>query len=105
MCRSRFVNGIKKEGLCLIRGFGENGCVFYVYGGGGRGKGGGGKRKDGKIDMKNVEVSGMEKMEMKDIEGRGYSLIGYWKGVKCKVRVVMWEMGNGKKKVLLCRER
>ena len=38
-------------------------------------------------------------MEMKDIEGTPYTLIAYSKALRCKVRLVIWQMPNGKKKL------
>ena len=55
--------------------------------------------KDGKIDMKNLDLTRMEKMEMKDIGGTAYTLIAYSKALRCKVRLVIWQMPNGKKKL------
>ena len=66
---STFVNGIKKEGFSLISRFRDNACLFYVYAGPRTRKRGRPKTKDGKIDMKNLDLTRMEKMEMKDIEG------------------------------------
>ena len=57
------------------------------------------KTKDGKIDMKNLDLTRMEKMEMKDIEGTAYTLIAHSKALRCKVRLVIWQMPNGKKKL------
>ncbi len=94
---STFVNGIKKEGFSLISRFRDNACLFYVYAGPRTGKRGRPKTKDGKIDMKNLDLTRMEKMEMKDIEGTAYTLIAYSKALKCKVRLVIWQMPNGKK--------
>ena len=96
---STFVNGIKKEGLFLISRFRDNACLFYVYAGPRSGKRGRPKTKDGKIDMKNFDLTRMEKMEMKDIEETAYTLIAYFKALKCKVRLVIWQMPNGKKKL------
>ena len=96
---STFVNGIKKEGFSLISRFRDNACLFYVYTGPRTGKRGRPKTKDGKIDMKNLDLTRMEKMEMKDIEGTAYTLIAYSKALKCKVRLVIWQMPNGKKKL------
>ena len=96
---STFVNGIKKEGFSLISRFRDNACLFYVYAGPRTGKRGRPKTKDGKIDMKNLDLTRMEKMEMKDIEGTAYTLIAYSKALKCKVRLVIWQMPNGKKKL------
>ena len=38
-------------------------------------------------------------MEMKDIEGTAYTLIAYSKALRCKVRLVIWQMPNGKMKM------
>ena len=100
---STFVNGIKKEGFSLISRFRDNACLFYVYAGPRTGKRGRPKTKDGKIDMKNLDLTRMEKMEMKDIEGTAYTLIAYSKALRCKVRLVIWQMPNGKKKLFLYR--
>ena len=70
-------------------------CLLYTS----TGKRGRPKTKDGKIDMKNLDLTRMEKMEMKDIEGTAYTLIAYSKALRCKVRLVIWQMPNGKKKL------
>ena len=36
---------------------------------------------------------------MKDIEGTAYTLIAYSKALRCKVRLVIWQLPNGKKKL------
>lgn len=51
--------------------------------------------------MKNRDLTRMEKMEMKDIEGIAYTLIAYSKVLKCKVRLVIWQMLNSKKKLFV----
>ncbi len=83
----------------MISRFRDNACLFYVYAGPRTGKRGRPKTKDGKINMKNLDLTRMEKMEMKDIEGTAYTLIAYSKALRCKVRLVIWQMPNGKKKL------
>ena len=51
--------------------------------------------------MKNLDLTRMEKMEMKDIKGIAYTLIAYSKVLKCKVRLVIWQMLNSKKKLFV----
>ncbi len=97
---STFVNGIKKEGFSLISRFRDNACLFYVYAGPRTGKRGLPKTKDGKIDMKNLDLNRMEKMEMKDIEGTASTLIAYSKALSFKFILVIWQMPNFKKKLL-----
>ncbi len=96
---STFANGIKQHGFHLVSRFRDNACLFYTYDGPRTGKRGRPKVKDGKIDLKNLDLDRMEKMEMKDEEGTAYTLIAYAKALKCKVRLVIWQMPNGKKKL------
>lgn len=96
---STFANGIKKHGFHLVSRFRDNACLFYIYDGPRTGKRGRPKVKDGQIDMKNLDLNRMEKMEMKGGEGTAYTLTAYAKALKCKVRLVIWQMPNGKKKL------
>ena len=96
---STFVNGIKEQGFSLISRFRDNACLFYVYDGPRTGMRGRPKVKDGKIDLENLDYARMEKMEMKRGEGTAHTLIAYSKALKCKVRLVIWQMPNGKKKL------
>ena len=96
---STFANGIKKEGFSLISRLRDNACLFYIYNGPRTGKRGRPKTMDGKIDLENLDLARMEKMEMKDGEGTAYTLIAYSKALKCKIRLVIWQMPNGKKKL------
>ena len=81
---STFVNGIKKEGFSLISRFRDNACLFYVYAGPRTGKRGRPKTKDGKIDMKNLDLShsngedGDERYEKEPL----YTLIAYSKALQ-----------------------
>ena len=54
--------------------------------------------------MKNLDLTRMEKMEMKDIEGTAYTLIAYSKALRCKVRLVIWQRPNGKKKLFFATD-
>ena len=96
---STFANGIREHGFHLVSRFRDNACLFYTYGGPRTGKRGRPKVKDGKIDLKNLDFDRMRKMEMKDGEGTAYTLTAYSKALKRKVRLVIWLMPNGKKKL------
>ena len=101
---STFVNGIKKYGFSLVSRFRDNACLYYVYNGPRTGKRGRPKTKDGKIDMNKLDLTRMEKMEMKKAEGTAYTLIAYSKALKCKIRLVIWQMPNGKKKLFFSND-
>ena len=101
---STFVNGIKKYGFSLVSRFRDNACLYYVYNGPRTGKRGRPKTKDGKIDMDKLDLTRMEKLEMKKAEGTAYTLIAYSKALKCKIRLVIWQMPNGKKKLFFSND-
>ena len=101
---STFVNGIKKYGFLLVSRFRDNACLYYVYNGPRTGKRGRPKTKDGKIDMNKLDLTRMEKLEMKKAEGTAYTLIAYSKALKCKIRLVIWQMPNGKKKLFFSND-
>ena len=101
---STFVNGIKKYGFSLVSRFRDNACLYYVYNGPRTGKRGRPKTKDGKIDMNKLDPTRMEKLEMKKEEGTAYTLIAYSKALKCKIRLVIWQMPNGKKKLFFSND-
>ena len=101
---STFVNGIKKYGFSLVSRFRDNACLYYVYNGPRTGKRGRPKTKDGKKDMNKLDLTRMEKLEMKKAEGTAYTLIAYSKALKCKIRLVIWQMPNGKKKLFFSND-
>ena len=101
---STFVNGIKKYGFSLVSRFRDNACLYYVYNGPRTGKRGRPKTKDGKIDMNKLDLTRMKKLEMKKAEGTEYTLIAYSKALKCKIRLVIWQMPNGKKKLFFSND-
>lgn len=101
---STFVNGIKKYGFSLVSRFRDNACLYYVYNGPRTGKRGRPKTKDGKIDMDKLDLTRMEQLEMKKGEGTAYTLIAYSKALKCKIRLVIWQMPNGKKKLFFSND-
>lgn len=101
---STFADGIKEHGFSLVSRFRDNACLHYVYDGPRTGKRGRPKTRDGKIDMQNPDYTRMEKMEMKSDEGTAHTLIAYSKALKCKVRLVIWQMPNGKRKLFFSND-
>lgn len=106
---STFADGIKEHGFSLISRFRDNTCLHNtclhnVYDGSRIGKRGGPKTRDGRIDMQNPDYTRMGKMEMKSDEGTAHTLIACSKAFKCKVRLVIWQMPNGKKKLFFSND-
>lgn len=95
---------IKEHGFSLVSRFRDNACLYYVYDGPRAEKRGRPKTKDGMIDMDSLDYIRMEKMDVKDGEGMAYTLTACSKALKCKVRLVIWQMTNGKKKLFFSND-
>lgn len=101
---STFVDGIKQYGFKLVSRLRDNACLHYVYDGPRSGKRGRPKTKDGRIDLKKLDLGRMEKLEMEGLDGDVYTLIAYAKALKCKIRLVIWLMPNGKHKLFFSND-
>ena len=100
---STFVNGIKKEGFSLISRFRDNACLFYVYAGPRTGKRGRPQRpRMARLIRRIFDLTRMEVCGDESIEGTAYtSLIAYSKALRCKVRLVIWQMPKWQEETIL----
>ena len=100
---STFTNGIKKLGFNIVSRLRDNSCLFYVYEG--KQKKRGRKRIMGdKINFDKLRHSRMTKLEIEGLEGTAYTLIAYSRALKCKIRLVIWIMPNGKHKLFFSND-
>ena len=98
-----FTDGIKKFGFNLVSRLRDNSCLFYLYDG--EQKKRGRKRVKGdKIDFGKLKYSSMTKLEIAGLEGKAYTLIAYSRALKCKIRLVIWIMPNGKHKLFFSND-
>ena len=87
-----FYEGIRAQGFHLISRFRDNAVLYYLYQGGPTGKKGRPRIKDGKIDVKNLDMSRMTPVVVDGLPGKAYTLLAYSKALKCMVRLVIWIM-------------
>ena len=100
---STFVNGIKKHGFFTVSRLRDNSCLFYIYDG--EQKKRGRKRiKGDKIDFKKLDLTRMELLDIDGLDGKVYTLFAYSKALKCKIRLVIWMMPNGKHKLFFSND-
>lgn len=98
-----FTDGIRKFGFNLVSRLRDNSCLFYLYDG--EQKKRGRKRVKGdKIDFGKLKYSRMTKLEIAGLEGKAYTLIAYSRALKCKIRLVIWIMPNGKHKLFFSND-
>lgn len=101
---STFVEGIRKHGFYLVSRLRDNACLYYLYDGPRTGKRGRPKTKGDKIDMKKLDYSKMEQLAIDGLDGKAYTLLAWAKALKCKIRLVLWVMPNGKKKLFFSND-
>ena len=100
---STFTNGIKKLGFNIVSRLRDNSCLFYIYEG--KQKKHGRKRfKGDKIDFGKLKYSRMTKLEIEGLEGTAYTVMAYSRALKCKIRLVVWIMPNGKHKLFFSND-
>lgn len=100
---STFTNGIKKLGFNIVSRLRDNSCLFYIYEG--KQKKHGRKRfKGDKIDFGKLKYSRMTKLEIEGLKGTAYTLMAYSRALKCKIRLVVWIMPNGKHKLFFSND-
>lgn len=100
---STFVNGIKTYDFFIVSRLRDNSCLFYIYDG--EQKKRDRKRiKGDKIDFKNLNQSKMELLDIDGLDGKVYTMMAYSKALKCKIRLVIWKMTNGKHKLFFSND-
>ena len=100
---STFVGGIKEYGFFIVSRLRDNSCLFYLYDG--EQKQRGRRRIKGyKIDFARLDKSRMELLGIEDLQGKAYTLLAYSKALKCKIRLVIWQMPNGKHKLFFSND-
>jgi len=98
-----FTDGIKEFGFNIVSRLRDNSCLFYLYDG--EQKKRGRKRVKGdKIDFKKLKYSRMDKLDIDGLDGSIYTLIAYSRALKCKIRLVIWQMPNGKHKLFFSND-
>ena len=100
---STFVGGIKEYGFFIVSRLRDNSCLFYLYDGEQKQRG---RRriKGDKIDFSRLDTSRMELLNIEELQGKAYTLLAYSKALKCKIRLVIWQMPNGKHKLFFSND-
>lgn len=87
-----FAAGLEKEGFHLVSRFRNNTVLRYLYEGERTGRRGHPKEYDGMVDIKDLDLNRMEKVEVED--GEAYSLLVNAQAMKRIVKLVVWIDGN-----------
>lgn len=101
---STFVKGIGMYGFNLVSRLRDNACLYYLYDGPHTGKRGRPRVKGDKIDMENLDYAKTEQLTIDALEGKAYTMLAWAKALKCKIRLVIWMMPNGKKKMFFSND-
>lgn len=88
--KKNFADGLSNMGFHLISRFRDDAVLFYPTTQAPTGKRGRPKRFDGKIDLKNLDMTRFEKISLTSGDGNLYAGVVYAKSLKRLVKLVAW---------------
>lgn len=95
--KKNFADGLSNMGFHLISHFRDDAVLFYLTTQAPTGQKGRPKRFDGKIDLKNLDMTIFEKISLTADNGNLYTEVVYAKSVKRLVKLVAWFSKDRKK--------
>ena len=92
-----FADAMERDGFHLVCRFRDDANLRYIYTPDPAAKRGRGKPKqfDGKIDVRNLDLSRMERIPIYEDEGDAYTMVAYSVSLKRKVRLVIFRPKSG----------
>jgi len=94
-----FINGIMPHGFHLVSRLRDDCRIQYLYNGPKVKRRGAPLIYDGIVDKSNIDTSKVDEFSVEGIEGRLFTFIGHHTTLKRNLRIVIWQMPDGKTKV------
>ena len=97
--KDTFVNEIMKHGFHLVSRLRDDCRIQYLYTGPKEKRKGRPRRFEGFVDKKNIDASKVEEFFVEGMEGKLFTFIGHHTALNRNLRIVIWQMCDGKTKV------
>jgi len=94
-----FISGIMPHGFHLVSRLRDDCRIQYLYNGPKEKRRGKPRQYDGIVDKSNIDTSKVEEFSVEGIDGRLFTFIGHHTTLKRNLRIVIWQMTDGKTKV------
>ncbi|QUB70720.1 transposase [Prevotella multiformis] len=90
-----FIDKVMKMGFHAVSRLRHDAALFYTWDGEPTGKPGRPRVKGDKIDVSNIDMSKVEKLELEETSGKAYALKAWCKSLHRVVSLVIHELPNG----------
>ena len=90
-----FIDKVMKMGFHVVSRLRHDAALFYTWDGEPTGKPGRPRVKGDKIDVRNIDMSKVEMLELEETSGKAYALKAWCKSLHRVVSLVIHELPNG----------
>ena len=90
-----FIDKVMKMGFHVVSRLRHDAALFYTWDGEPTGKPGRPRVKGDKIDVRNIDMSKVEMLELEETSGKAYALKAWYKSLHRVVSLVIHELPNG----------
>ena len=99
-----FIDKVMKMGFHVVSRLRHDAALFYIWGGEPTGKPGRPRVKGDKIDVRNIDISKVNELDLGETSGKAYALKAWCKSLHRVVSLVIHELPNGSRRLYFCTD-
>ena len=99
-----FIDKVMKMGFHVVSRLRHDAALFYIWDGEPTGKPGRPRVKGDKIDVRNIDISKVNELDLGETEGKAYALKAWCKSLHRVVSLVIHELPNGSQRLYFCTD-
>ena len=99
-----FIDKVMKMGFHVVSRLRHDAALFYIWDGEPTGKPGRPRVKGDKIDVRNIDISKVNELDLGETSGKAYALKAWCKSLHRVVSLVIHELPNGSRRLYFCTD-
>ena len=99
-----FIDKVMKMGFHVVSRLRHDAALFYTWDGEPTGKPGRPRVKGDKIDVRNIDISKVNELDLGETKGKAYALKAWCKSLHRVVSLVIHELPNGSQRLYFCTD-
>lgn len=99
-----FIDKVMKMGFHVVSRLRHDAALFYIWDGEPTGKPGRPRVKGDKIDVRNIDISKVNELDLGETKGKAYALKAWCKSLHRVVSLVNHELPNGSQRLYFCTD-
>ena len=99
-----FIDKVMKMGFHVVSRLRHDAALFYIWDGEPTGKPGRPRVKGDKIDVRNIDISKVNELDLGETSGKAYALKAWCKSLHRVVSLVIHELPNGSQRLYFCTD-